>query len=337
MGNGVYDLAVVGCGGVSRMHLDGYTAHPERVRVVALCDPDGSNLRDKQKKYAVEAGYTSVDDLVREARFDVAVVCTPTVVREPVIRQLAEAGKHVFAEKPLADSYGEAEGIVSACEAAGVTLGVDQNFRCFYAFNVARQVIQGGRLGTVLSVVHRDLMFRQDSGWRIGCERHALSVMGVHWLDGFRWMLNSDAAAVTAHTYSSPAIDCAGETDAVVQIGFENGTAVSYVESFSSPIREGGTVVIGEEGTMHFVYDRLWVYTKAGGREPVEEIENPVFVQGKPESPFHLLNEMLTALDLGQEPGNSGQDNLKTIALLEAVYRSAAEGKTVLLKGGRLV
>src|SRR5262249_25757461 len=157
-------------------------------------------------------------------------------VREAVVREAAAAGKHLFVEKPLADSYEEAQRMVVACEGAGVRLAVDQNFRYHYPFHQARAVIDAGRLGRVLGITHQDLFLRQDSGWRTGCPRHALAVMGIHWLDGLRWMLRSEARSLLCRTPRSAAIECAGETDALLQIDFENGVSAAYVQSFSSPI-----------------------------------------------------------------------------------------------------
>ena len=184
------------------------------------------------------------------------MVCTPSEVREPAVAALAGAGKHILVEKPLADTYANAARLVELCERSGVLLAVDQNFRDHYAFGIAARLIADGEVGSVLGIVQRDLMFRQDRGWRLEQPRHALSVMGVHWFDGFRQLVSWDATLVTARTYSSPAIDCAGETDAFVQIDF-GPVPVSYTQSFSSRFAATDTVVIGERATLEFGYGTL--------------------------------------------------------------------------------
>jgi predicted dehydrogenase len=158
----------------------------------------------------------------------------------------------------------------------------------------------------------------------------------VHWLDGFRWMLGCEATRVACAATSSPAIDCEGETDAHVQIAFSNGTLVSYTESFSSPVGRCETLVIGELATLRLGYDAAELYDTERRKEPAERRENPFAGRAKPESAFRALDEFLTALERGTEPSNSGRDNLKTIALLEAAYRSAAEGRAVELHDGTL-
>src|SRR5205823_690197 len=163
-------------------------------------------------------GFSSVAALIAGADWEVAVVCTPTPVREAVVSELASAGKHLLVEKPLAESYAEARRLVATCAAAGVQLAVDQNFRYHYPFDAARGLLAGGGVGRVLGVLHEDLFFRQDHGWRTERPRHALAVMGIHWLDGFRWLLGSEARTVRCQLHRSPAIRCAGETEAFLQL-----------------------------------------------------------------------------------------------------------------------
>jgi predicted dehydrogenase len=322
-------IAVIGCGGVSAMHFEGYNAHPERVRVVAACDPVAGRRQWAEREHKVPRTFSSIEDLLGYDGWDVAVVCTPSQVRESAVAALAGAGKHILAEKPLADTYAEASRLVRLCADAGATLAVNQNFRDHYAFGIAARLIAAGEIGSVLGVSQRDLMFRQDRGWRTRLERHALSVMGVHWFDGFRQLIGEEATRVSARTYSSPAIDCAGETDAFVHIEFGQ-VPVSYVQSFSSQVAATETIVFGEEGTLRFDYGTLTRMTADG----TAEWANPYAGAGKPESTYRSLQRLLDAIETGTQPGNSGQDNLKTIALLEAAYESARERRTVELTGG---
>jgi D-apiose dehydrogenase len=325
----VHNIAVIGCGGVSGMHFEGYNAHPERVRVVAACDPVAERREWAEREHGVPRTFSSIEDLLDYDGWDVAVVCTPSQVRESAVAALAGGGKHVLTEKPLSETYEEASRLVTLCADAGVTLAVNQNFRDHYAFGIAAKLIAAGEIGSVLGISHRDLMFRQDRGWRIGLKRHAVSVMGVHWLDGFRQLIDGNATRVWAQTYSSPAIDCAGETDAFVQIEF-GPIPVSYVQSFSSRVKTTETIVIGDKGTLRFDYGTLAQITG----DATAEWANPHAGSGKPESTYLSLNRLLDAIETGKQPSNSGQDNLKTIALLAAVYQSAREGRPVELQEG---
>jgi predicted dehydrogenase len=330
-----FKLAFIGCGGISRSHLNSYAAHSDRVELVATCDIIPERAQETKDAYGAQAAFRSVEDAIAGPPFDVAVVCTPTPVRQQVVEPLAKAGKHIYIEKPLADTIDEARCMVDICNEAGVMLAVDQTYRYYYPFDIARRVIADGRIGKPISVIHRGLDYRQDAGWRTQCKRHTLAVMGVHWVDGFRWMLQSEASEVRAASCSSSAIECVGETDANVQILFENGTAVSYVQSFSCP--PGGyadTIVVGEAGALHMNYGKVAFYAQGQQDAPVEEWR--IEAQGDPHrwAVYRLLDELLVSIETGTQPPNNGMDNLKTISLLEAAWQSADTGKPIALTGG---
>jgi len=326
----VHRVALVGCGNVSDMHVTGCLAHPDRVRVVAACDPDAERRRHVEQTHGVPITFATLDELLAGPDFDTAIVCTPSSVRVETVRTLARAGRNVLVEKPLAESLDEAQEMVRTCATEGVLLAVDQNFRDHYAFGLARDAIRAGEIGRVIGIDHRELLFREVSGWRATARHHALSVMGVHWVDGFRYLLPDDADWVVARTFSSPAVQSAGETDAFVQIHFGEAT-VNYTQSFSSRIERVETIVLGESGTLCLTYGALEVLT-ADGRSRTRE--NPCAGAGKPESAYRSLERLVDAIDHGDQPANSGTDNLKTVALVDAAYRSAREGRPVALHLG---
>ena len=330
----IHDIALVGCGGVTRMHFQGYTAHPERVRIVAAYDPDAARLEAAQATHGFEHACSDLDALLA-LDWTAAVVATPTSVRREVVARIAGAGRHIFVEKPLADDYTEAEQIVAACREAGVKVAANQNFRTFYPFDHARARIAAGDIGSPLVVSQQDLHFRQDKGWRIGLDRHALSVMAIHWFDGFRWLLQDEATTVTCNRFSSPAVDSVGETDALVQVAFGRGTACTLFQSFSMPaVQRTETLIVGETGALRLTSEGAELYRKDRIGDPLQMWEVPSTPVAKSEATFQGLDNLLTWVDGGPEAPNSGEDNLKTVALLEAAYRSADSGAPVILKDG---
>ena len=315
------------------MHLNAYRDHADRVKLVAACDIVPERAEEATTVYGFDHAFTSVLETIAGAEWDVAVVCTPTPVREVVVKQLAAAGKHIFIEKPMADTIQEARRMVDLVEAAGVKMAVDQTYRYYYPFDLAKEVIADGRLGRVISISHRGVGFRQDQGWRPTCRRHVLSVMGVHWVDGFRWMLGAEGVEVRAKTHRSRAIDCFGETDANVQLLFDNGTSVNYTQSFSCLGVAVDTVVVGELGTLVMTYDGMKLFANANGHDPAETWDTPHVGTNVPTT-FKLLDELLVGIETDTQPPNNCIDNLKTISLLEAAWRSAETGEVVKLVDG---
>ena len=326
-------VAIVGCGNVAQMHFEAYSGRPERVEVVAACDPVPALREAATSRWGVRQTVATVDALLgdNDLDFDIGIVCTPTPVRRAVVEQLARGGKHLFVEKPFADNWDEAAAMVDVAGRAGVLIGVNQNFRYHYPFDIAHEYISAGRIGSVTSILHQDLMRRQDTGWRTTTRRHAFSVMGVHWFDGLRWMLRDEATAIQARQRSSAAIDCAGETDITAIATFAGGTIATIVESFSSPIKRTDTVVIGDRGALLLTYAGATLYDGAGNA--LERRETPFAGPRKPEATLVNLELLAAAVGTGTDPVNSGRDNLRTIALLDAAYQAAETGETVIPRG----
>ncbi|MDQ0063039.1 Gfo/Idh/MocA family protein [Paenibacillus harenae] len=325
-----YKVGLIGAGGVTELHLIGYQGHKDRVEVTAICDPNEETLNRKADQFGIPQRFSNVDDFIRSSGVDVAIVCTPTSIRKQVVIPLLEAGFPLFVEKPFSDTLGDAVEITNRAAKLGVPVSVNQNFRRHFTFDVVKGIVNEGKIGKVTSILFNNLFFRQDSGWRLQCERHALSVMGIHWFDGFRQILGSEAVSVTSLMRSSSAIECAGETDATVQVDFENGAIATYVQSFSSSFPRTEMIVIGETGTLFCTHGKVELYREES-KSPLQTWDNNI---SREIATFEGLNHLLVSLETGAEAPNSAQDNLNTVAMLDAAYRSAAEQRTVSLRKG---
>ena len=322
-----YKVGIVGAGGVTELHFVGYKENPERIEITALCDPNEEALHAKADTYGVPQRFTNLQDFIENSRIDVAVVCTPTSIRKQILFPLIEAGLPVFVEKPFSDTLEEAREITEKAKQHGVPVSVNQNFRRHFPFELLKGKIAEGLIGNVTSLLFTNLFFRQDSGWRLDCERHAMSVMGIHWFDGFRQILGSDAVSVVCQNRSSSAVHCKGETDATVQVVYENGAVATYVQSFSSAFNRGELIVIGETGTIVAGHTSASLYRK-GEKAPSATWENHV---SREVATYEGLNQLLVSIETGIEAPNSSRDNLKTVTVLDAAYVSANEQRIVYL------
>lgn len=325
-----FKVGLIGAGGVTELHLEGYKEHQDRVDVAAICDPNEEALHKKADQYGIPLRFTNLQDFIRNNGVDVAIVCTPTSIRKQVVLPLLEAGFPLFVEKPFSDTLSDAVEITEKARQMNIPVSVNQNFRRHFTFEAVKDIVAQDTIGNVTAIIFNNLFFRQDAGWRLQCERHALSVMGIHWFDGFRRILGSEAVSVTSLMRSSSAIDCAGETDATVQVAFENGTIATYTQSFSSPYPRTEMIVIGETGTLNCNHTSVELYRR-GERAPVQTWGNHV---SRETATFEGLDHLLTWIETGVEAPNSAQDNLKTVAMLDAAYRSAEERRTVELSQG---
>ena len=162
-----------------------------------------------------------------------------------------------------------------------------------------------------------------------------LAVMGIHWLDGFRWMLADEPVSLICTLASSPLIRVHGETEAVLHARFVGGASVSYVQSFSCLDASLQTNIVGEAGALRLAHSEVheWQARPGDDHEKASSTNelvhpNPTGLD-KPGATFLALDQFLQALESGTEATNSGRDNLRTMAFLEAAYASAELGGTV--------
>ena len=316
-------VGFVGAGGVSKLHLEGISRHPEEAKVVAYCDPDESNIRARMQEYGECDAYSNLDEMLAKAEIDVAIVCTPTSIREAVILPLIEAKMPTFCEKPFCDNFAEASRITKAAVAAGVPVAVDQNFRRNFPFYIARDILATGELGRPLHLVQLAKGLRTDRGWRVEQKRYVMSVMSIHWIDGYRWMLQDEAETVYCRGINSPATPGGEDTAISMVITFRGGTVVSLTESFSSFTRGRGCTLDCEKGGL--VIDQSCLTVVRPGQDSVEHKNS----YDRPDGCFILLRDLYQAAQENREPETSVSDNIENIRILEAAYTSWKEDRVV--------
>ena len=235
----------------------------------------------------------------------------------------------------------DARAMVKTAEMAGKALMVHENFRWQSA---VRTVIDTVRAGTIGTPFFCRAAFR--SGYDVFSgqpylaegERFIIEDLGIHVLDIVRAVMG-DVARVSAHTNRiNP--DIKGEDVATILLSHDSGMAsvvdCSYAtrrtpETFPETLLE----VDGDAGSLYLkVGYQLEIHS--GGSVDVRDVSPPVLDWA--ERPWHNIQESVAiiqqhfvdCLNTGAVPETSGADNLKTLTLVEAAYRSAAQGKTML-------
>ena len=152
----MHSVGIVGAGKIARVHAANAAAL-EVLRVVAVADIDPDAAVALADALGCEAA-ASVDDLLERGDVEAVLVTTPPTTHADLVEAAAGAGKHVFCEKPLAQSVADAARAASACERAGVALQVGYNRRFDENFRAARDAVEDGRIGRpwLLRISSRD-------------------------------------------------------------------------------------------------------------------------------------------------------------------------------------
>jgi predicted dehydrogenase len=318
-------FAVVGCGAAAtRIHLPALRASGAEVVVFA------SRSRSSAEAACRQWGSGDVvdrwEDAVGRGDVDAVVVATPNAVHAAVAIAAASEGKHVLVDKPLACTAAEADSMIAAAENAGVVLVPFQNLRFAAPFVAAHAVVAAGGVGEVTGLraafghggpqawaPHATWFFEPTSAGG-GC----LLDLGVHIIDVVRNVTGDEITSVAAEL-NGPADGV--EVDAQLVVRLEGGAIGTVHASWSSrPGPDHVLTVVGTTGTLHLdTRTPLTLLSGDGERERVS----------LPEATSSPVGEFLAAVRGERPPSVTAADGRAAVAVVEAAYRSAAEGRTV--------
>lgn len=332
-------IALIGCGFFAQNQLHGWS-DLEGVEVVALCDHDRGRLDEAGNAFGIARRYTDAAGMFAEGGFDAVDIATTVSSHRVLVEMAADAGLHVICQKPFAQTLTDARHMVEAVERAGKTLMVHENFRWQSPVRAVIEALRGGAIGTpFFGRVSFRSAYDVFSGqpYLAEGERFIIEDLGIHILDISR-ALFGDVDRITATTRRvNPRIR--GEDVATMLLSHASGvTSVvdcSYAtrrmpETFPETLIE----IDGTGGVLRLDAGYRLTIQKGGGTE-----SRDVSPQLLPwaEKPWHNIQESVAiiqrhfteCLRAGIQPETSGRDNLRTLALVEAAYRSAAEARSV--------
>ena len=198
-------VGIVGSGFIGPAHLEAIR-RLGFVEVVALCDSSLEKAQKKARQLNIPHAYGDVASLLTHPGLQVVHNCTPNFLHAEVNRQILQAGKHVFSEKPLCMTVEEARELEQLAHSAGVVHGVSFVYRQFAMVQQAASMIREGSAGRIFSAYggyHQDWMLLEtDFNWRVDAEKggvsRALADIGSHWCDTVQFVTGRRIVEVMA-------------------------------------------------------------------------------------------------------------------------------------------
>jgi predicted dehydrogenase len=334
-------VAIIGCGRFSRHHQEAW-ARVGRARVVALVDSDLARAQAAAAAFPGAAAFGDAEAMLAAVRPDVIDIVTSLEAHAALVAAAARHGVDAICQKPLAPTYATAEAMVRGAEAAAIRLMVHENFRFRPWFAEARRLVAAGALGAPVQ-----LGFRLRTGDGAGSEpypdqpafrtmpRLLLQETGIHFVDVFR-MLFGEVAAVTARIRRlNPAV--AGEDTALVVFEFETGAWGLFDgnRTLDHPAEDprltlGTMRVEGADATLRLDGAGRLFLRPRGGAEVAHRYACPARGYRGDSVGAQIAHIVAHLLD-GAPLVNSGRDYLRNVAIVEACYRSATEGRRIAL------
>ena len=346
----------VGFLGLSHLHPASYMTLFQAlpgVKVTAAADAEASVLKGFVDKFHVR-GFADWRELLSSEKIDLAVIFLPHADCPEAAEACAERGVHVVIEKPMAASAEGIRRVIAATAKAGVTLSTPYVWRYHPVAKRMKQLVGEGITGRVVGCEGRCAAGRLSryidghAGWMLEKKRSGGGPMfnlGVHWIDLYRWLLADEVVEVVGKNVRvNQQYDI--EDNSFALLTFSRGTVLALDISYTVPdsfpygrdlylALRGTSGVLSWSPSFEGVKERLFVCSDAGEFSDAahqhidfELPSQPGYAGGMG---LDFLRDLLESVRSGKPPAITGQDGLRALEVVEAIYQSAESGRSVKL------
>lgn len=342
----VVRVGLVGIGSWSGVIADA-VQRSEKVKLVTCFSRSPEKRSEYSKKYRCDQEKNYEDVLKRDDIHGV-LLTTPNATHAEQAVLAAQYGKHVFLDKPIANTMADGRKIVEACQEAGVVLLVGHDMRRVSGFRRAKELIAKGAIGNPVMV---EANFSHNLGFQLtpekwrwrgddtGCPAGSLMTMGVHHADTLNYFFGPIKTAFSYFKKLYIPADVEDVTTTIFQ--FESGVLGYLGSNYASP-KANWMYIYGTEANLLITlslpnvpfdeylkvwpvvdrYTRLKIFEK--GKDGEEDIPLPI---GDPI--MEEIDEFAHCIQTGARPETDGQGALAALALIRAAIESAQTGRQV--------
>lgn len=338
-------FALLGCGKIARRHARLLGAGcVDGACLGAVCDLDRERAEGLAKEFGVPA-FTDAGRMLRDADVDVVTVLTPSGAHARDVIALADHGKPIVVEKPMALTLDDADRMIEACDRNRCKLFVVKQNRFNVPVLKLREALTGGRfgkliLGTVRVRWCRTQAYYDEAPWR-GTWAHdggVLANQASHHVDLLEWMMGDVDSVHGMATTALARIEA--EDTAVVALRFRNG-ALGLIEATTATRPkdlEGSISVLGEKGAVEiggFALNHLkvWQFTDPQPEDAqifAEAGRNPDHPHGYAHAQYYA--HVVDCITHNRQQLVDGLEGRRSLELITAIYESIETGTEVKLR-----
>jgi predicted dehydrogenase len=298
-------------------------------------DIDGATLAAFAERWNVRA-YPSLDALLADDAVTVVDIAVPPQAQPEIVRRALAAGKHVLAQKPFALESPVAEELVALAQRYGRKLAVNQQLRFDEGVAATRAMLERGWIGAPAALEMTVDLFIDWRSWFAQAEQLAIWYHAIHELDAIRsWFGTPESVWCTGSTYAGT--PGRGERRMMCGLRYAGGPSVMlHVSTENRTGHPSATFRLdGSDGAIRGTLRRFYKHEQTGPDEiavwsrslPTDGwLSYPCTQRWFPDAFIGPMRSLLAAIADGGEPLTAGADNLETVRLVEALYRSIATG-----------
>ena len=335
-----YSIGIVGAGAIINVaHLPAY--RKAGFRVVGITDINRESAEETARKFDIPKVYANLEELVADGSVEIADIAVPAQHQQKIVETVVRAKKHLLCQKPLAEEYANAKAIVELAKSAGVKLAVNQQMRWDQAVRASKTLIERGWLGTPITAGIYVSILTDWRGWQwaVIAERLDLMYHSIHYFDSLRFLFGLPDR-IFCSASAAPGQIAKGETRTLTVMEYDSGMRIvvdvnheNWTEDCYAACRFDGTegVIKGTFGLLydypHGRPDTLEFMSRT--RQPGYWFRAPIKEMWIPDAFVGPMGSLMHAIETDGEPDTSGEDNLQTLQMVHAAYRSIEENRSV--------
>jgi len=324
-------IAVMGCGKISAKHFSAIAAHSADLKLVGFVENNAQQLTTIEDRLNIP-GYQNPSELIQSTNPDIVTLCTPSGLHAEQTVQLANLGKHVITEKPMAVCVKDAIEMINTCERNQVYLFVVKQIRHNPAFRLLKQAVKENRFGKIYFVNVNVFWARPQSyydaaTWRgtKNMDGGALMNQAIHYIDLLLWLFGAiqNVQAIMGTLGRNVEVEDTATLNLRWQsgmIGSMNVSMLAYLDNLETSI-----TVLGELGTVKIggvSGDKILEWRFADERDDINDV-NVKMSEVSKTGHYYFYKNVIETLRGQSTPESDGKEGLKSLKFLDAAYRSA--------------
>ena len=342
-------IGIIGCGRIARAaHIPSYLKC-EDVEIKYFCDIIPEKAQDCVEKYNTGIAVADYHDVISDPEVVAVSICTPNMAHKFISIDALRAGKHVLCEKPMAVTLAECEAMVAAAEESGKYLMIGQNQRLAMAHAKAKELIEQGAIGKVLTF--RTIFghggpetWSIDPGsnvWFFDKTKAAMGAMadlGIHKTDIIQYVLGSKIVKTQAVLTTLDKKDATGsligvDDNAICIYQMENGIIGTMTASWTYYAAEDNTTVIyGTKGELRLYDDPKYSVQQINADGTRIDYQIDQIQTNDNQTASGIIDLFVDCLVEKKEPEISGANVLHAMKAVFASIESSAKGCVIEVK-----